>query len=225
MTLVEVLAALAIFGMIGSVLYGGLSQTIQNKQTVEDELDRYHEIIMGVERVARELSMAYVSYQLYSNPNQALWAVNTTFLGKEEGGGSRIDFTSFSHRRLYRNAHESDQNELSYLVAENPENRNRKVLARREQNRIDDNPAEGGQTRFLIDNITAFNLRYLDPMTLEWQTTWDASWPGGMQVNRLPAQIEIKVTVPNIRGFGPDQVFGTRADLPLRYALNFAVYR
>ena len=224
MTLVEVLAALAVFGLITSIVYSGLTQTIKNKQQVEDELDRYHEIVLGIERISRDLETAYVSAQLYSNPNQALWTVNTTFYGKEEGNGSRLDFTSFSHRRLYRNAHESDQNELSYFITANPEEKSHSVLARREARRIDDKPEEGGQAQILIDDVTAFKLRYLDPLTLEWVSAWDAS-PAGTQPNRLPSQVEIKVTVPNIRGKGPDLTFGTRTIIPIRYALNFAVYR
>jgi general secretion pathway protein J len=224
MTLIEVLAAIAVFGLIASVVYSGLAQTIKSKQLLEGELDRYHEIAMGLGRITNELSMAYVSAQAYSNPNQALWVVQTAFHGKEEGSGSRIDFTSFSHRRLYRDAHESDQNELSYFLARHPEERNRTVLARREQRRIDDKPEEGGQVQILIDNVTGFKLRFLDPLTGEWLTTWDAS-PAGTQPNRLPSQVEIQLTVPNIRSSGRDQTFGTRVTIPIRYGLNHAIYR
>jgi hypothetical protein len=46
-----------------------------------------------------------------------------------------------------------------------------------------------------------------------------------MQPNRLPQQVRIKITVPNVRGKGPSQTFGTRAWLPLQYALNHAIYQ
>lgn len=223
MTLIEVLAAIAVLGLISSVVYSGVAQTIRHKQVVEDELDRQHEIVMGLGRMGRELSMAYISDQAYSNSNQALWVVQTAFHGKEEGRGSRIDFTSFSHRRLYRDAHESDQNELSYFIAPNPEDRSRDVLARREQRRIDDKPEEGGQIQILIDNVTGFKLRYLDPLTGEWLTTWDASRTG-TQPNRMPSQVEILVTVPNVRSRGREQTFGTRAMIPIRFGLNHATY-
>lgn len=223
MTLIEVLAAIAVLGLITSVVYSGVVQTIRHKQVVEDQLDRQHEIVMGLGRMSRELSMAYISDQAYSNSNQALWVVQTAFHGREEGSGSRIDFTSFSHRRLYRDTHESDQNELSYFIAPNPEDRSRDVLARREQRRIDDKPEEGGQIQILIDNVTSFNLRYLDPLTGEWLTTWDASRTG-TQPNRMPSQVEILVTVPNIRSGGREQTFGTRAMIPIRFGLNHATY-
>ena len=73
---------------------------------------------MGIERMVRELQMAFVSAQI--NPSPALQVVNTAFVGSDFMAGSRIDFTSFSHQRLYRDAHESDQNELSYYVDDDP---------------------------------------------------------------------------------------------------------
>jgi general secretion pathway protein J len=224
MTLVEVLAAMAVFGMVATVVYSGVAQTIRQKQIVESDLDRYHEIVMGLGRMAREISSAYVSAQAYSNPNRALWVVQTAFHGREEGRDSRLDFTSFSHRRLYRDTHESDQNELSYFVAQSPEDRSRSALARREQRRIDDKPEEGGQIQVLIDNVTEFKLTYLDSLTGEWLSTWDAS-PAGTQPNRMPSQVQISVTVPNIRGKGREQTFGTRAYVPIRFGLNHAIYQ
>ncbi|MBN1653205.1 MAG: prepilin-type N-terminal cleavage/methylation domain-containing protein [Deltaproteobacteria bacterium] len=223
MTLVEVMAAMAVFAVIATSLYSGLVQTMKNKQRTESELDRYHEIHMGLERMARELSMAYVSAHLNTDPS--LQVVKTTFKGVEDGSSSRVDFTSFSHRRLYRNAHESDQNELSYFLTGHPEDRGREVLARREQRRVDDDPTEGGESQILIDDVKEFRLRFLDPETGEWLSTWDATYWGttvGTEPNRLPSQVEIKITVPNVRGKGPDQTFGTRAMIAIRYALNHA---
>lgn len=221
LTLIEVMLAMTIFAMISVMLYTGFVQTARNKQRVEQRLDRAHEVRAGVQRMARELSMAYVS--IHKNPSPSLWTVVTAFIGKEDKGGSRIDFTSFSHQRLYRDAHESDQNELSYFVTAHPEDGSRDVLARREQARIDDDPQKGGHTQILIDDVVSFELEFLDPLSLEWLSSWDTT-QDAMQPNRMPAQVKIRVTVPNTRGYGPDQVFATRTVLPIRYALNHSAY-
>jgi general secretion pathway protein J len=222
LTLIEVMVAMAIIAIVSTLLYTGFTQTARNKRRIESEMDRHHEIRMGLERIARELSMAYVSAQV--NPSPALQVVNTAFVGKESGGGSRIDFTSFAHQRLYRDAHESDQNELSYFLADDPDDSSRNVLARREQQRIDDDPLTGGNAQVLIRDVTGFELSYLDPQTGEWLSTWDTT-QAAMQPNRLPSQVFVKITVPNVRGQGPEQVFGTRTSLPLQFALNHAIYR
>jgi general secretion pathway protein J len=221
-TLIEMLVAMAILAIVATLMYTGFTQTSKNKARVEAELERNHEVRMGVERMARELSMAFMSAQL--NPDLSLQVVKTGFIGKEVGGGSRVDFTSFSHKRLYRDAHESDQNELSYFLADDPDDSSLKVLARREQARIDDNFEKGGRTQIMIRNVTGFELSFLEPVTGEWVSTWDST-QAAMQFNRLPTQVRIKVTLPPAGGHGEDLVFSTRSELMMQYALNHATYR
>jgi general secretion pathway protein J len=221
MTLIEVMVAMTIIAIVSTLLYTGFTQTANNKKRVESEMERHHEIRTGLERIARELSMAYVSAQL--NPSPALQVMKTAFVGKDAGGGSRIDFTAFAHQRLYRDAHESDQCELGYFLTDDPDDRSKDALARREQARIDDDPLEGGKAQVLIHDVESFKLEYLENLTGEWLSTWDTT-QAAMQPNRLPTQVRITVTVPNVRGQGSDMKFVTRAMLPMQYALNPATY-
>jgi general secretion pathway protein J len=222
MTLIEIMAAMAILAIVASLLYSAFVQTARNKQRIETELDRYHEIYSAIERIAQELSMAYTS--AHRNPNETLRSMITGFVAKDSGSNSRVDFTSFAHRRLYRNAHESDQNELSFFVTNAPKDPSTKVLARREQRRVDDDFTKGGQSQILIENVRKFELSFFDPLTMEWVSTWDTTQTA-MQPNRLPMQAKIFITVPNVTGRGLDQKFGTRTNLPITYALNFAAYK
>ncbi|MEY4576955.1 MAG: hypothetical protein RL701_1658 [Pseudomonadota bacterium] len=222
MTLIEVMAAMAILAIVSTLLYSAFVQTARNKTKIETELDRYHEIYSGLERIAQELSMAYTS--AHRNPNEVLRTMITGFIAKDSGSNSRVDFTSFSHRRLYRNSHESDQNELSFFVAPDPKKPSQHVLARRESRRVDDDFQKGGQTQILIEDIRSFDLSFLDPVTTEWAATWDTTQVAA-QPNRLPTQAKIIVTVPSITGRGPDLKFGTRTHFPNTYAVNFAAYK
>jgi len=219
-TLIEMMTAMAILAIVATLMYTGFTQTSRNKKRVEAELERNHEVRMGIERMARELSMAFMSAQL--NEDLSLQVVRTGLIGKESGGGSRIDFTSFSHQRLYRDAHESDQNELGYFLADDPEDSSIKVLARREQARIDDDFEEGGRTQILIRDVTGFELAFLEPLTGEWVSTWDTT-QAAMQFGRMPSQVRIKVTIPSASG--DDLEFTTRTELMMPYALNHATYR
>jgi general secretion pathway protein J len=220
-TLIEVMVAMAILAIVSTLLYTGFVQTANNKKRIESELERNHEVRMGLERIVRELSMAFVSAQA----NPLLGATyKSAFIGKEEAGGSRIDFTSFSHQRLYRDAHESDQNELSYFLADDPDDASKNALVRREQNRIDDDPQEGGTAQILIRDVQEFELSYLDPQSGEWLKSWDTT-QAAMQPNRLPSQVRITLTVPNIRGKGAPLKIVTRSLIALQFALNHATYR
>jgi len=61
MTLIEVMVAMALFAAVGALVYGGFAQTSRAKQKLETQLDRYHEVRVALERMVREISMAYVS--------------------------------------------------------------------------------------------------------------------------------------------------------------------
>lgn len=222
MTLIEVMVAMAMFALVGSLVYGGFSQTSKAKKTLEVQLNRYHELRMTMERMVRELSMAYVSTHVNLSPS--LQGMRTTFIGKDSSFGDRIDFTSVSHTRIYRDAKESDQNELSYFVAENPDGNDKgKVLARRMQPRIDTSPQEGGRVEVMLTDVLEFDLEYLDPATYEWVKSWDAVTGLGQQ-NRLPMQVKIKLTIPAISNPDKKETYVTRAVLPMTWAFNHAKY-
>lgn len=222
MTLIEVMVGVTILAIVIALVYGAFSQTARTKERVETDLDREHEIRAGLDRVVRDLSMAYTSIQI--NPDTSLQPMLTGFVLKQDGNGSRIDFNSFSHRRLRRDAHEADQCEIGYFVTNHPDDSSRDVLARREQAPIDDKPDEGGSSQILIEDVKSFELSVLDPQTLEWLETWDTI-QGAMQPNRLPLQVKIVLTVPNRRQNARDLTYGTRVTLPMQFALNHAVYR
>lgn len=220
-TLLEVILAVAILALVGTMIYGGFSQTALNKARVEEDVDHSRIVHMALGRMTRELTMAFVSTHV--NPSLDLRFSNTAFIGKDNGRNDRIDFTSFSHRRLYRNARESDQNEISYFVAEHPDEPGVNVLARREQHRIDDDPRRGGKSQILVNDIEEFNVEYFDPLLSEWVQTWDTV-NALAQPNRLPTQVRIRLAVKDPRRPGETQVFGTRVTIPLTFALNHANY-
>jgi len=221
MTLIEVMVAVTILAIVATITFSGFSQTMRNKRHIEDMADRSHVIRVALERMVAELSQAYVS--IHVNPSPVLQTMNTCFIGGRSRGGHRIDFTSFSHRRLYRDAHESDQNELSYFMADHPEDSSRHVLVRREQNRIDDDPQTGGQLQILVDDVLEFEMEYLDATSGEWTDTWDTR-EVTHQPNRLPVQVKILLTVPDPRGERDQRTYVTRAQPMISWALNHAVY-
>ena len=221
LTLLEIILAVAVLAVVGTMVYGGFSQTALNKARVEEDVEHSRIVHMALERMARELTMAFVS--THANPSLDLRVVETAFIGKNNGKDDRVDFTSFSHRRLYRNARESDQNEISYFVTQHPDDRDVQVLARREQNRIDEDPRRGGKSQILVENIEEFNLEYFDPLLSDWVQAWDTE-DVLAQPNRLPTQIRILLSVKDPRRRGETQTFGTRVTIPLTYALNHANY-
>jgi general secretion pathway protein J len=220
-TLIEVMVAITIFAVVGTMIYGTLVSTARHKEKLQEEIDRHHALEAALERMAREISMAFVSAQ--PNPSSSLQVTKTAFYGVDRGNRDRLDFTSFSHRRLFRNAHESDQNEISYFLANDPSDAGETVLARREQNRIDDDPTRGGRVEVLLEGVESLEFEYLDPTTHLWVMRWDTRNAAG-QPNRLPTQVKIRLRVKDPRNPHRTQVYGTRAILPIEYGLNHAIY-
>jgi len=230
-TLVEVMIAVAIVAMVMTMIYSGFSQTSKNRIRLQERLDRHHVIHAALHRMSRELQTAFVSAHL--NPNQPLQTVRTAFVGQDRGSGDRLDFCSFSHQRLFRNAHESDQNEISYFLStiehrERDEVRTVKALLRREDNRIDDKPQQGGDVGLLVPDVIGLDFEYLDPRSGEWVREWNTTNAGTGAPNLLPAQVKIMLEVPHTfpveRRRGRTQTFATRVSLPIRYGLNHAIY-
>lgn len=221
MSLIEVMISVTILAIISTLIYSGFVQTTRNKTRVEGQTDRALEVTGALERMVRELQSAFVSAQI--NPSPSLQVVRTAFVGTDRGSRDRLDFTSFSHQRLYRDAKESDQNELSYFIARDPDASDRRVLVRREQARIDDDPLTGGVLQVVLHDVDTLELEYLDPITTEWVRSWDTVQGTG-QPNRLPAQVKITLGIVSTDGRRTIQKVGTRVSLPIRYGLNHAIY-
>ena len=224
MSLIEVMIAITILAMISTLVYSGFTTTARHKARIERELDRSHLVSAALERMVRELSMAYVSQQVNASNQAGVSTVLTTFSGKDHGIRDRLDFTSFAHQRLYRNAHESDQCEISYFITQDPDDSEKLVLARREQNRIDERPERGGRVEVLLNDVKGVDFEYLDQQTVEWRRTWDAIGAAG-QPNRLPMQVRIVVHLPDPRRPSRTIKIGTRASIAIEWGLNHSTYR
>jgi len=139
-TLLELLVAVAILGVVMSMIYATFYRTIASKEYVERGNDIYSMARIAMERMGRELGMAFLSdaeeernFTLFLGENHEL----------EDYPADSLTFTSVSHQQYLLNVRESDQNELSYYVAEESETGVR-ALMYREDVVIDQDNTEGG---------------------------------------------------------------------------------
>ncbi|MBI4702139.1 MAG: prepilin-type N-terminal cleavage/methylation domain-containing protein [Deltaproteobacteria bacterium] len=217
-TLLEALVSMAILALVATLVYGGFHAMTRARSNIERVGDRYQQGRAALSRLARELGSAFLSaHQPFAS--QLIRARQTAFVGLRESPADRLDFTSFSHRRLRRDAHESDQNELSYFAARDPDG-GTLDLVRREAPYIDEDPSRGGVVQVLAEDIESFQLSYLDPLTGEWTERWDST-QAAEQFGRLPAQVWIVLVLRGARG-EPIR-FETKAPLGMHLPLSFAV--
>lgn len=218
LSLLEVLVAIGILALISSLIYGAFDGMQRSSKGLTEINDRYHQGRSASSRIARELSSAFLSMHLPLVVSQAVSA--TAFVGKDTNP-DRVDFTSFSHIRFAKNAHESDQNELGYFASADPEVRGKVDLVRRESKYIDLEPTKGGVVNVLAEDIHSFDLEYLDALTGQWTESWDSTQAAG-QFNRLPAQVKIVLALKPPNAYLPPIRFVTRTSIPVQTALNFA---
>jgi general secretion pathway protein J len=224
-TLIELLIAIAVLAMISMLLYGAFDGLERTREGVTRLSDRYHQGRAALQRVAYELSGAYIS--AHAPPDQNLVAVRTAFIGVRDSPADRVDFNCFCNRRLDRDAKESDQAEISYFGSPNPDGSGQTDLARRVSPRLDLEPEHGGRVDVLATDLDLFELNYLDAATGDWTEKWDSTQALGQQ-NKLPLQIRVLLILNGgartsaERGRHPLR-FITKVALALRDPLTFAV--
>jgi general secretion pathway protein J len=187
-SLIELLIAVAILAAITTLLFGAFSALKRSKDGLTRVQDRQREARLAMARITRELQSAYLS--AHSPLNQALVVQKTIFKGERGTPADRVDFTAFANRRLERNAHISDQCELSYFGSQNPDGSGTVDLVRRIDTEPDLEPDKGGRVEVLATDIDMFDLQYLDAQTGQWQETWDTTQTTG-QPDRLPFQVRV----------------------------------
>jgi general secretion pathway protein J len=100
---------------------------------------------------------------------------------------------------------------------------------RRLSPRIDLEPDRGGRVEVLATDISAFELRYYDPLIGDWIETWDTT-QDLRQPNRLPLYVEVRLLLNGGRrsSFSGEQnpiEFMSKVMIPIREPLTFATAR
>lgn len=221
MTLLEVLVSLGIMVMISLLIYGAFDSLSRGRKGEAMRVDRARQGRDAIDRMAHELQSAFLS--LHVPVNQALVTRTTAFIAVNQNPFDRIDYTSFAHRRVEREAKESDQAEIGYFVVKDPNVDDKMDLVRREQAPPDLDPKRGGVVNVLAEDVEAFDLRFLDPIAGVWLETWDTTQLTG-QINRLPIAIRISLTLKGVKN-SPPYKFTTKIIMPTQTALSFGIAR
>ncbi|WP_437937850.1 type II secretion system protein GspJ [Sorangium sp. So ce341] len=215
-TLLEVIVSVAILAIIGTLIYGAFDGMSRSRAGISRISDRYHQGRGAIARISRELQAAFLSRHQPADKNIVVRL--TAFTGEDSSPADRVDFTAFAHRRLLRNAHESDQCEIGYFGSRDPE-RDKLDLVRREAKFIDLEPTRGGVVNVLAEDIESFDVRYLDPITGEWVDSWDSTQPAA-QFERLPSQVWVTLVLNGGPGGEPIK-FETKVPIAMQVPIAF----
>ncbi|HVJ93152.1 MAG TPA: type II secretion system protein GspJ, partial [Labilithrix sp.] len=219
MTLLEILVSLGIMAMISLLIYGAFDSISRGRRGEAMRADRSRQGRDAVERIAHELQSAFLS--MHTPTAVALITRQTGFYAQHSSQFDRVDFTSFSHRRVMKDSQESDQAEIGYFVVKDPEVDGKMDLVRRGQAPIDFDFKRGGVINVLAEDVERFSLRYLDPLSGQWVDTWDSTQQTG-QFNRLPLEVRIELELKPVRNTPPFK-YVTKVMLPMQQPLKFGI--
>ena len=184
LTLIEIIVALGIMALIGSISAGTLSSSIDALDAIEEAEGSTRTARIAMRRITRALELAYLTEN-----RAAVNTYQTVFVGKDDGDEDQVWFASLGHHRKIRDSRECDQTEITLFTDEDPDNSDTNVLFMREAPRIDQYPDKDGRPMPLARGVSRFDLRYLDGMTGEWKDEWDTN--GAETPNRLPRAVQI----------------------------------
>ena len=123
--------------------------------------------------------------------------IYTQFLGER----NKIDFTTLSNMRMTEDSAISMQAEVGYHLKpcrrRSTQEQSSQCLWRRISNYLHDDITKEGEETALLENVTAFSLRYLGPgREEEWIDTWLTDDRGDDQTKgKFPYAVEITIEV------------------------------
>ncbi len=213
-TLIEVMIAIGISAAMGVMALGSFQRAHAARELTQAQEERFGGARRTLSRLARELSMAYLSEHYDSKRFRER---PTLFRGKDRGRRDDLLFTSFSHQRLVRDAKEADQALLEYTVDSDPEHPGKLALFRREKLHLDEDPDRGGDKQMVLQNVTGFDAQFWDWKKQEWVNDWVSS--AVERQGTLPTRVKVRLSLemPN----GKEENFETQARVAIIRPLDF----
>jgi general secretion pathway protein J len=197
-SLLEVLIAVGIVASISVLLWGSFQQAHRIKGETEARNGRYRAARIALDRMVRDISMAYLSKNIVPGSEQT---PRTYFDGQRKGDVDELRFTYFGHQRLYADAKEADTAAVGYFGMRDRQDPRKLNLMRRETRRIQAERFENttGETDLLCDDVVRLELSYYHPDRKEWVENWRTTQADGFP-DRLPSRVRLRLVIHDDHG-------------------------
>lgn len=214
-TLIEIMVAVGILAMVTTLVWSSFRDTFTTKSAIEANANRYRTVRIALERMSREVSMAFLS----QNEDTSQQERRTFFMGKRRTDIDELRFSHFGHQRLYQDANECDTSQIAYFGLRDRNEPRKMNLVRRETRRLSNLKLEEapGEADLVCDDIVRLKIDYWDARDKQWRDEWVTTSADG-QPDRLPSRVKITLTVRDERG--KDVPFVTEARVAMQEPLN-----
>jgi general secretion pathway protein J len=213
-TLMEVMIAIAVLAMIGGVTYKAFDGAYDLKSRVEKAEDRDQAVRGALNRIAREVSMTFLS----EHYDKKRFRERPTFFRLKDGRGEAdLTITSFAHERLSIDAKESDEAIFEYKLDRDEDGNN--SIFRRVKPIIDEEWERGGEKAVLAENVLKFSVEAWEPKNREWRPEWDSNSIARGNSVLIPPRVKISITIKDENG--KERTWSTQARIHLNTPLDF----
>lgn len=214
-TLLEVLIAVFILTLMSMMIWQITNNSYRGSQKAAKYDVIYQYARTSIDKLSKDLSMAFMVGPVFQGKSSdGSMAVETSFVGEDQGENDAVNFYSFSGTRLIKNEKKSDQLEIGYSVKACPNvDEKLECLMRRESSVIDTNPKEGGTSNPVAKGIKRFNLEYYEPSRQEWRPDWNSKDPG--LLNKLPIAVRFTLAFDDPMDETNELVFTSSVMVPL----------
>ncbi|MFT7518121.1 MAG: general secretion pathway protein J [Kiritimatiellia bacterium] len=188
MTMIDTMISVAILLVLSTFTVVSMRNAVQLNGFMKSQDNASRAVLV---KLRHQLQLAFLTTDLSTTESYV-----TVFVGQDQDP-DQLYFATRSHQRMYRDARESDQAEITVWAERMPDVDGLEgegyVIYHREAPRIDDEPGKGGTVHPLAYNVKEFSLRYLDGQKNEWVDEWDSR--ASDYLNRLPRAVEIAMVV------------------------------
>jgi general secretion pathway protein J len=213
-TLMEVIVAVGITALMGGIIVAAFQSGYHAKEVVEADADRYRMLRVAMNRMAREISSAYVSDRFDSRRYRDQNERPTNFVGERD----KLLFSAFANQRLYSDAKESDQVVLEYSLKSSTsrESPGRTDLVRRADPLVEDRMDRDGTEDVLYEGAKKLDFQFWDSERKEWLGEWDTRRTE--KKSTLPTRV--KITLTALDENGKEQTYTTQTRIILNTELG-----
>ncbi|MEK6577221.1 MAG: prepilin-type N-terminal cleavage/methylation domain-containing protein [Nitrospirota bacterium] len=198
-TLIEILLAVGILGIIFSMVYWTFDQTYDVIGKVQMETDRFRSVRLSLNKMSEEISSVYWREEYK----------DSLFIGEdiEENGHPRdsLRFMSASNYGSSAGGNESDMNIISYYLEKEEEGETYKLMHSEIRN-IFSAKEEDREAYELGESLIGLNLRYFNGT--DWVDSWNSD-----ELKAVPLTVEIKIIIKDAGG--AEKSFTTLKEIPV----------
>jgi general secretion pathway protein J len=215
-TLLEVMIAVAVLGLIGGLTYKAFDSASDLKTRIERAEERDQTMRGALTRMSREISMAFLSDHFDRKRYRTRPTIFKLRDGRREAD---LLFTSFAHQRLVTDAKESDQAAFEYSLGPSADGSGKRDLYRRVKTVIDEDIERDGEKALLAEDVLSFSIECWDPKDREWRADWNSSGTDRTGQVLLPPRVKITLVLKDENG--KERTYTTQTQIFLGQPLDF----